>query len=169
MLLIRRPGLLHTWEKPVVQGNVTISGHKDGRLFTKTILPEDFVITTIGGEGKEFWVGNQNYSLPEDPVQPELNDTGKWRIEVSPKANRLVDYFLHVIYPTDKKKEKMADVELVKETDKVGVKFSDGVNNFEVLFNTSGGLGGKITITKSGRTLIQKPLTEKVELTNIFK
>ncbi len=105
--------LLHCQEQPVIKSNTTeIKNTRfgyNGMLVNQTLLPQDAVITAVGGTGKDissnrFLVNNTNY-LPrnfdnynEDKSEIEF---GWGRVEVSPGALRTTDYFLNVMYVKD--------------------------------------------------------------------
>lgn len=76
----------------------------------QTLLPENASVTKIGGEGKQFWVGNQagdfendgnNFALSSVPGPDSAVEAGWGRIEVSPSAARLSDTFLNVLAVSD--------------------------------------------------------------------
>ncbi len=100
----KKPGfektyLLHTQNRPSVQGSVVSAVNKGGVLFQETILPEAARIEVVGGPGKEFWVDGKNYPPARDPT--ELEEVGAWRVEVSPSTPRAADQFLHVLHANE--------------------------------------------------------------------
>ncbi|MBN1670068.1 MAG: DNRLRE domain-containing protein [Kiritimatiellae bacterium] len=100
---------------------ITMSG---GRLFCKTLLPEEPVVRKVGGAGYEFWVNNGNVSLYRDPSTTD-DDPGAWRIEVRPAEARAFDNFLHVLYPTTNTADAMPDTELIRSSDMCGALIRD--------------------------------------------
>lgn len=73
----------------------------NGKLVNKTLIPAPgkTEIVKIGGEGKEYWAGGQNWPI-NLPTGIET-DSGAWRIEISPKAASQEDRFLNAMYVTD--------------------------------------------------------------------
>ncbi len=71
--------LLHTQNEPVVMGDSAAASCGEGRLHVQTILPASPVMDVVGGEGREFMAGDENF-----PVTRRLSpDAGQWRIEIS--------------------------------------------------------------------------------------
>jgi hypothetical protein len=84
------------------RGSLDLGGPQvlyDGALFVRTLLPADRVITTIGGEGFEFFSSftGKNYPVSTPAVAAEIRESGKWRIEVAPARPAESDLFLHAI------------------------------------------------------------------------
>jgi hypothetical protein len=102
---LARPGLLpryllHTMEKPTVDGNCIVAQHSGGRLTVHVLLPDAPRIKTIGGPGREFEVDGRNYPLSNEVPGPQT--AGKWRVEVAPaSADATRVRFLTVLVPTD--------------------------------------------------------------------
>lgn len=127
----KKTWLLHSQEEPVIEGNITKIDRTEygynGRLINETLLPkaEDSVFEIIGGEGKEYWVAGENVKAVNIVKGDE---SGKWRVELSPKKAKTTDYFLNVLHPFD------ADdtipplkSEYYETDDYVGVKIKDRV------------------------------------------
>jgi len=129
----------------------------------RTMLPEDAVLTKIGGPGKQFWADGRNWPLPKGYRTPDTTELlGQWRMEVSPGSAKTEDLFLHLIQVGDLSMSGMAPAELISENGRVGVSFRFGENENTVLFATEGAAAGHIRITAAGQTLVDKPLTELV-------
>ena len=98
----KKTWLLHSQEEPEINGNcVTIrrtEGELNGRLTNKSLLPNQVKIQKIGGEGYEYWNGKQNYPAK---AYDEFNETGAWRVEISPQNVSSTDYFLNVMQVSD--------------------------------------------------------------------
>lgn len=131
----KKTWLLHSQHEPVVEGTRTTVRYDDsgynGRMINDTLLPlsDNAEITKIGGPGKEFLVGDWNYmAIPSNKLRDE---SGKWRIELSPKQAAKTDYFLNVIQVGDSTADpEPLDAKLL-ETDKFyGVKIKDRVAFF---------------------------------------
>ena len=121
--------LLHSIGKPVVNDRMVrievsdgVDPAKTGRLHNQVILPADATIRAIGGieNDQEFYVADDgtgkphNYreefaaKFPEEAAVKAIDrekgmfrEIGAWRVEVSPKAERLDDRFLNVLSVTD--------------------------------------------------------------------
>lgn len=125
----KKTWLLHTQNQPLVNSNtITATSTKSGRngkIQAQVLLPEinDLIIQTVGGAGKEYWVGSKNYGT----VTQE--DAGQWRTEISPATARKSDNFLHVLQATDASGNPMSDIEKVYSVAKnyVAVKLSDRI------------------------------------------
>lgn len=94
--------LLHSQEEPIIIDNtITINRtelHNNGRLINTVLLPTNANIQKVGGEGMEYWNGVQNLEIYR---QPTGDESGTWRVEVSPATNNALDYFLNVMQVSD--------------------------------------------------------------------
>ena len=83
-----------------------------GKLLIRTLMPEQHYIRKIGGKGYEFWDGEKN----RPPVKSDYGrqDTGNWRIEVSPAVPAKFHNFLHVLYPCDKEVDRIPPTTVIK-------------------------------------------------------
>lgn len=99
----KKKWLLHSINEPVVEDNTTTIARTEdglnGKLVNKTMLPQDFTIDKVGGEGYEFYVDGQNYPWT-DPEGID-SESGAWRIELSPAKDNTEDLFLNAMYVTD--------------------------------------------------------------------
>jgi len=93
--------LLHSQGKPSVSGSRVTLTNENGALWQDTILPADFDIDRIGGDGKEFVAGGKNFPLKDGENPDDTDIPGRWRIEVSSRTDKRLESFLHVIR-TDK-------------------------------------------------------------------
>ena len=87
---------------------------------------------------------------------------GQWRIEVTTVEENKQNLFLHLIQAGDRNLGTMVESELVKDGDRVGVRFSDGSKEWTVLFGTDGDASGHVTIRQGGSTIVDRELTQKV-------
>lgn len=141
--------LLHTANEPRIEGKRFISEQGEGRLIATTLLPEDATLTAIGGEGKEFMVGDKNHSVPSKFLPhgkiPEL--MGRWRVEVMPGAERTEDVFLHVLEVGDQNRESVTELQVSEGEGYVELKLTDSLGSPVVIrFNTQGSVGGTISL-----------------------
>lgn len=101
----KKTWLLHMQEEPQVNGNKTIVTRTDynnnGRMVVETLLPKNASITKIGGEGKEYFMNDMNYSLQAAKRPDTTLESGWGRVEVSPKEASKEDYFLNVLTVSD--------------------------------------------------------------------
>lgn len=104
----KKTWLLHCIEEPEINGSVTTivrtqKGY-NGKLVNKTLLPEgnNVRISKIGGPGHEFDVGGANYPVVVQ-LDPEntTDESGSWRIEISPSKQAEQDLFLNVMHVMD--------------------------------------------------------------------
>ncbi|MBD3293292.1 MAG: hypothetical protein GF393_10230, partial [Armatimonadia bacterium] len=170
--------LLHHANEPVFDGNTWHSDQDRGRLFCRTLLPEDAQIEPVGGPGREFLVEGVNYALTGGPAKwvadtganvgdldyeevPEL--MGRWRVEVRPGAPRTEDVFLHLIQVGDQSLTSMTDAEV--STDEAGnaiLTFDASGRTVTLVLSVSGAVGGHIRITEGDQALVDRELTEDV-------
>ena len=126
--------LLHSIEEPQISGNqVVIKRTKDGdtgMLVNTTLLPElsNADISSIGGEGKEFWVFGTNY--PNDVPGDTRNERGAWRVEISPKKAATEDYYLNVMQVTDNNQQELYTVKKIEDKNIIGVEIADRIITF---------------------------------------
>lgn len=166
--------LLHTATEPVVNENEFYADHWEGRLFCKTLFPENPVRTKIGGPGKQFWSDGRNWPLPK--LTPDdwnynsmhwLDDNhdlfGQWRVEISPKILSKRDYFLHLLQAGDQSLEMITDSELIDSGNNLGVRFNSDGKDIEVTFFKEGKVGGQISIHEKGRKIIEENFTEEIK------
>jgi len=127
----KKTWLLHSQEEPEVNGNTqtirrTQFGY-NGRLTNTTLIPgaEDLSVEKIGGPGKEYWVDGKNATAV---TYVKGDESGKWRIEVSPKTAKAKDYFLNVIQVSDNNDEiAVLDVKKYESETHLGVQIKDRV------------------------------------------
>jgi heparin/heparan-sulfate lyase len=158
----RKDWLLHTAHEPVITGTAFRADHGGGRLFCRTLAPEDAVLRPVGGPGKEFWAAGKNWAIDRGNLKPPaLAMMGQWRVEVTPGAPRAEDHFLHVIQVADRRQDAMDPVSIVRQGARLGVRIVSGKRRAEVVFETRGELGGHITLAGAGPT-VDTPLAKTV-------
>jgi hypothetical protein len=157
--------LMHHGNEPVFNGNSWYSDQDRGRIFCRTLLPENSRLQAVGGPGKEFLVGDYNWEvepqyLPDGQV-PEL--MGRWRVEVKPDLARTDDVFLHLIQVGDQSLQSMTDAQVNTDVDgAVMLTFDASGRTVTLLFPTSGEIGGHIRITENEKVLVDQPLTQQI-------
>lgn len=131
----KKTWLLHSQNEPTIEANRTTVRYDeyeyDGRLINDTLLPtgDNAKITKIGGPGKEFLIGDWNYTaIPTETVRDE---SGKWRVEISPSKPAEKDYFLNVIQVGESSSDpEPLDTELIESDKFYGAKIKDRVAFF---------------------------------------
>ena len=147
----RKDWLIHTAYQPTIRNKTIRADHGKGRMFCRTLLPEDAVLSAVGGPGKEFWAAGQNWDIVSDGLKPEsLALMGQWRVEVTPGAPRKSDVFLHIIQVGNRKLNAMDKMTLLQEEGMYGVRLITGKQRWEVTFNSTDQLGGHIRRSGSG-------------------
>ncbi len=168
--------LLHHANEPTFDGKTWYSDQDEGRIFCRTLLPEDAVLTPVGGPGKEFIADGLNYPIDEGPSAPRVEEgrarkieyeqtpelMGRWRVEVSPGQARQMDRFLHLIQVGDQSLQAMSDASVTVENDTATVTFDTGVRHVTVSFAQSGDIRGHITISEDGEPVIDRDLITEV-------
>jgi heparin/heparan-sulfate lyase len=141
----RKQWLIHTAHEPKIMGKTIRADHDKGRMFCRTLLPNDAALAPVGGPGKKFWAAGKNWSIVDDGLSPHnLALMGQWRVEVTPTTPRKQDVFLHVIRVGDQGLDTMDETELIEADNICGVRLSSEGRTWEVTFNTTGRLGGHI-------------------------
>ncbi|MBR2476530.1 MAG: hypothetical protein IKB50_00160 [Clostridia bacterium] len=176
----RKAWLLHSQEEPVVDGNNIVihrtEGHNDGRMINTVLLPENPDITKVGGAGYEYWLGNQNAEIYRQPVGDE---SGTWRIEISPETKSTKDYFLNVMQVSDNDSTvKPYNVTYNEQGSFVGVFISDRAvfmkkdkgtvnTDFTVTANGSGEISYIITNLAEGKWTVKNSSGATVATENV--
>ncbi len=166
--------LLHTAAEPMVNTSEFYTDHRGGRLFCKTLFPENAELKKIGGPGKQFWSDGRNWALPElTPDDWNYNSMrwldnnhdlfGQWRIEVTPGKSNTDDIFLHLLQVGDSSLQSMANSIPLKTDDMVGVRFVHEKKEYEVMFFVKDKAGGKISITQNGQKILEENFSDKVK------
>ena len=169
--------LLHHANQPVLEGRTWHADQDRGRIFVRTLLPEDAALEVVGGPGKEFLADGVNYAIDAGPSEliqrnghaiykidydevPEL--MGRWRMEVTPGSDREADVFLHLIQVGGQDLGRMCDAEIDVSDGQAKLGFESGKRAIEVSFTTSGDVGGHIRISEGGEVLRDDDLTRVV-------
>ena len=161
----KKDWLLHTAREPVIEGDTIRADHVEGRMFCRTLLPQDAVHTPVGGPGSEFLAAGKNWAIETGNLKPEnLAMMGQWRVEVSPGAAREEDLFLHVLQVGDQTLNAMDATELVQDDGVTGVRLTSGNRVWEVGFATEGELGGSIRLVEAGGEVLAQDLATTVQL-----
>lgn len=135
----KRTWLLHSIEEPEIKGNMTTirrtgKGYH-GQLITTTLLPtkDDLIVTKIGGPGNEFSVNGINF--PNRPrAQSTTDESGTWRIEITPKKASQTTLFLNVLQVQDADLKERLPVSMIESGDMIGAL----IGNRLAFFNQKG-------------------------------
>ncbi|MCK5806188.1 MAG: heparinase II/III family protein, partial [Lentisphaeria bacterium] len=158
----RKEWLLHSAQEPVIDGMLVRADQGGGRLFCRTLLPRAARIVKVGRPAHKFEAGGTNWVVTEEKLKPkQIAMMGQWRVEVSPAEAREDDFFLHVLQVGPTSLEHPSEVGLQTGADAVGAKVITETGVWEVLFSTSGTLGGHIRCTGEGMAL-DRPLAMEV-------
>lgn len=100
----RKTWLLHCIEEPDIEGSETTivrtQKQYNGKMTNTTLWPQkdNLLITRVGGFGREFEVNGINHPARNVPDPEKTSDeSGSWKIEVSPKTSSTDDIFLNVM------------------------------------------------------------------------
>ncbi len=161
----KKTWLFHTQHEPVLEGDTFQAEHGEGRVFVRTLLPQAARVETIGGRGKEFWVGDRNWPVAKDwqALPPDKHLFGQWRVEVGSGQEREHEAFLHVIQVGDRAAlQTMTGSRLIEEPGRAGVEFQAGAAAVRVLFATGGDMSGHIRVSEEGRPVLDRALAQDV-------
>jgi hypothetical protein len=141
----------------------------DGTLYVQTLLPEDHIVTTVGGNGFEFYnlFEKVNYTLGFLRNGEEPREAGIWRIEVAPVQSSREDQFLHAIQMGTSGSGKPAAVTLIHDTQQklIGAHFL-GTDESQVVFFAGQQKGGPVTLPVT--FVIESPNPARVFLLEIL-
>lgn len=155
----RKEYLLHTQNRPQkIAQNLYRMDNGKGRLFQKTLYPVQLKTVAVGGPNRQFWASGKNWPLPRGEKEFERpNYYGQWRLEISDNSPVKESRFLHLLQAADTGIPDMVESELLETADSIGVKFTDHAGqDWEVQFNRTGPVGGKITGRKGNRILVEQ-------------
>ncbi len=160
----RKEWLIHFQNEPAMLADQTFSASDgDGVLFCRTLLPEQAKQQVVGGDGHEFEASGKNWELPEDTRKQyatKRNYLGRYRVEVAPSADAAETLFLHVIEVG--KKGELTAMRPIRR-DGFGLAFTTDAGDWEIRFAATGAPGGTVRLVKDGRTILSRPLTDRVE------
>ncbi len=160
----RKTWLLHTATEPVFDGRTFHADEGEGRLFCRTLLPEDALLEKVGGPGRQFWNGGRNWPLPAEFRAPDTTRLlGQWRVEVRPGSAREQELFLHLLQVGDQGLAEMVESRTVRQDGLAGVRFSYQGKDYELLFAVRGAPSGHLTIREGNRLVVNAELATEVQ------
>lgn len=162
----KKTWLLHTQHEPQIDNDIFSAVHRNGKIFVRTLMPQDFHSEKIGGPGKEFWADGRNWPIEGDYNKkrtPDQHLFGCYRMEISSDNAKKKELFLHLIEVGDKHElKKMTLSRFINKRNKAGIEFDTRETTVRILFNRDGEVGGNIRITRGSKTIIKQQLTNQV-------
>jgi heparin/heparan-sulfate lyase len=162
----KKTWLLHTQHEPQIDNDIFSAVHRNGKIFVRTLMPQDFHSEKIGGPGKEFWADGRNWPIEGDYNKkrtPDQHLFGCYRMEISSDNANKKELFLHLIEVGDKHElTKMTLSRFINKRNKAGIEFDTRETTVRILFNRDGEVGGNIRITRGSKTIIKQKLTNQV-------
>lgn len=160
----RKEWLIHTAHEPTIREKTIRADHRGGRMFCRTLLPADAVLTPVGGRGKESFAAGKNWPILDRGLSEENRAMmGTWRVEVAPGSARQEDVFLHVLQVGDRRLEAMSPVELVDGDGVCGVRLACNDRTWTATFRTRGEIGGRLRGTGGKEKELNCELTNTVQ------
>ena len=157
----RKSWLLHTMEEPhLTEGRATVdrTAHgAQGRLNIDVLLPPAGAanLAKIGGRGREYWVFGENFANDVEPARRERTsqETGDWRLELSPQRAAAEDLFLTVMQTTDRTAPARLPVERLDAGERTGCVLNGADTTWVVLLRRDGRRSAQpVTLTVPGRS-----------------
>jgi len=127
-------------------GTVTAT-HNEGKLTSITLLPEAPVVK----KQLQHLLGAQQTS------------NTLWQVTVERSAPEKTEQFLHVIHVGDAAEYREPLVTRIDGDATVGARVSADGLTYTVAFNTTGPVGGHVTVRRGDQVLIDKDLTTEVQ------
>lgn len=158
--------LLHFQERPTELGNMQWRADNGGSLFLTTLLPNSPNYNLVGGKGREFEASGKNWELPGGDLWDKTYKlTGKWRLEISDKAEDTKTIFLNVLQAADSSDAPQITKNLRHKLslDIVDIIDEEG-NKWELSFNREGVVGLHIKmVDKLGVVKFDNTLNNTIE------
>ncbi len=120
----RHRWLLQTINEPRIDGGLVVADNEPGRLFARTLLPENAKLTKVGGPGREFDYDGTNRPPNREQFPPEMM-MGSWRVEVEPEDGAGECTYLHVLFPTNTETEAMPECSVEHDDETITVKVGE--------------------------------------------
>ncbi len=161
--------LLHTSNEPILSGKDFMAEQGEGRIFCRTLYPENCSISKVGGPGMEFFSGGRNWPIESHFAREKMSDSsavtetlGRWRVEVRPSKPVIEDMFLHLIQVSDQATVRMTGSRTTEENGKIRVFFSFENLDYEISLNRTGNTGGHVKIIRDGKIITDRPFSDRV-------
>jgi hypothetical protein len=126
--------------------DVKILSQDRSRMFLRTLLPKDAVITKRGGDGHQNWGHPLEPTAQYDHVTPGRKNPPfcRWRLEVAAPLTEQT-MFLHVFQVTKEGTKTMAPVTLLDDKPQVRLEIGPVGRQWKVSLPTSGALTANVT------------------------
>ena len=118
-----------------------------GRVFVRTLLPE-----------KSAREVTPNTRAEQDPYHLWAD----WRTDVIATEARTDDVFLNVLEATDRSQQKPVPVKRTDDGTRIVLRFDYQGKNYEVTFNRTGEVGGRVKVQQDGKTLLDRALATRI-------
>ncbi len=138
---------LHTWEEPTVEGGRIVAKQGQGQLTCMTLLPEKPVV-------------KKNY---QHLVGAEQTKAAFWQTTVERETPVKRGDFLHVIHVGAAAGYQAPTVKKFADEGTVGVEVSADGMSYVVTFDTTGAVGGHVTVKRGDEVFFEKNLANSVE------
>jgi len=107
--------LLHSINKPKIEGNLITIKNGLGKLWCYIIEPNNFKLSLVGGKGREFEVNKINFT-PFTIKNKNVDVwSGRWRVELRKNGNSRDTYFLVVLIPAEWYRVRSPKIKKLKE------------------------------------------------------
>ena len=171
----RKTWLLHSVKEPRMLGpdGAFEVNYGAGRLVSIPVLPDRRVTTPVGGLGNEFLVDGIQYACGPNASSGRKSGLhygeipGAWRLEVCPANPAEEDYFLNVLYMTEKGLTDIPSVVLMNPGDRESVVLSasaPGGRSVMVTFAKGEKPGAHLAIEEGGKLLFDGDMPGEVTL-----
>ncbi len=122
---------LHSVNEPKTEGALAVIDNEPGRLFCRTLLPEKAKLAKVGGPGHECDYNGDN-RVPKGGYKADNGMTlGAWRLDVTAEEPAAECVYLHVLFPTDTKTEKMPECSVDAKGGELVVKVGEAGYTFK--------------------------------------
>ena len=145
----RKRWLLHTQQKPQIEGNVFTNFEEKGKLVTRCLWPQKVKVELIGGPGREFWASGKNWELhPVFDKNYKGKLHGNWRIEVSPEEPAEFDMFVHLLHASPAKANFMpVKPEISQVKGGLNVTFTYAFKKWQIFIPSKNGIMSQIKVS----------------------
>jgi hypothetical protein len=141
--------LLHTPNQPTISGLSARADNGSGRLFYKTLLPNNATMTSIGGATPGYYYNV--YNSTNYPPDCERYESQTWRTEVSAPLGKENDIFLNALQAASTSQGTMVTVDTLVtiSTGFKGAHFKTSSNPRIAVFSTTNNRGTRVSFTPS--------------------
>lgn len=148
--------ILHTQDEPIFENGMFYIPMREGYLNGCVFHQEEYVLTKVGGDGREFCVNDENF----EPLRQTFDrgeTPGKWRIEIAPKKENIKDRFLVFMTVLDAKVNMHEKVDFIENSRGVSLVFRNAVGDYDISFDKNGAILG-VVIKKQGKIIFKEDI-----------